>query len=105
MSAIARKASNGGGSGVVQGGLPTTQNGTPSYLFALRMLGVALSDDAMACIDALRRGFADLQKLLPEEEHRTLRLFSQSWRSAMHKPARVDPHESDLLGVPKEPEG
>jgi len=45
----------------------STFNGTlyPLGLFELRALDVALSDAALACIDAVRRGKADLSKLLP----------------------------------------
>lgn len=52
--------------------LASTFNGEryPLDLFELRALDVALSDDALACIDALRWGKADLYKLLPEGERR-----------------------------------
>ncbi len=52
--------------------LAGTYNGEryPFDLFNLRMLDVALSDDALACIDALRWGLADLYKLLPDGERR-----------------------------------
>ena len=46
--------------------LASTFNGEryPFDLFELRVLDVALSDDALVCIDALRWGKADLYKLL-----------------------------------------
>jgi hypothetical protein len=52
--------------------LASTVNGTlyPLDLFELRALDVALADDALACIDALRWGKADLYKLLPDGEER-----------------------------------
>ena len=52
--------------------LASTFNGVryPFDLFDLRMLDVALSDDALVCIDTLRWGKADLYKLLPDGERR-----------------------------------
>lgn len=52
--------------------LASTFNGArhPLDLFELRALDVALADDALACIDALRWGKADLHKLLPDGEQR-----------------------------------
>ena len=52
--------------------IASTFNGAahPFDLFELRTLDVALADDAIACIDALRWGKADLHKLLPDGEHR-----------------------------------
>lgn len=60
--------------------LASTYNGIlyPLDLFELRALDVALADDAMACIDALRWGKADLYKLLPDGEAR-LAAVLQSW--------------------------
>lgn len=56
----------------VAGFLASAFNGTryPFDLLELRMLDVSLSDDALACIDALRWGKADLYKLLPDGERR-----------------------------------
>ncbi len=42
----------------------------PFDLFELRALDVALSDDMLVCIDALRWGKADLHKLVPNGEQR-----------------------------------
>lgn len=42
----------------------------PLDLFELRALDVAIADDALACIDALRWGKADLHRLLPDGEER-----------------------------------
>lgn len=60
--------------------LASTYNGEayPFDLFDLRMLDVALSDDALVCIDALRWGRADLYKLLPDGERRIAAVIT-SW--------------------------
>lgn len=60
--------------------LASTFNGEryPMDLFEPRMLDVALSDDALACIDVLRWGKADLYKLLPDGERRIAKLIT-SW--------------------------
>jgi hypothetical protein len=52
--------------------LASTFNGAafPFDLFELRALNVAIADDALACIDALRWGKADLHRLLPDGEQR-----------------------------------
>lgn len=52
--------------------LASTFNGAafPFDLFELRTLDVGLADDAVACIDALRWGKADLHKLIPDGERR-----------------------------------
>lgn len=50
----------------------------PLDLFELRALDVAVADDALACIDALRWGRADLYKLLPDGERRIAALIA-SW--------------------------
>ena len=54
--------------------LAGTFNGAahPLDLFDLRTLDVSLDDDAMACIDALRWGKADLYKLIPNGHDRIL---------------------------------
>ena len=56
----------------VAGFLASTFNGSayPFDLFELRTLDVPLADDAIACIDALRWGKADLHKLIPDGERR-----------------------------------
>lgn len=50
--------------------LASTFNGAefPLDLFDLRTLDVDIADDALACIDALRWGKADLYKLVPDGE-------------------------------------
>lgn len=60
--------------------LASTFNGTryPLDLFELRALDVSLADDALACIDALRWGKADLYKLLPDGERRIAAVLA-SW--------------------------
>lgn len=60
--------------------LASTYNGEryPFDLFELRALDVELSDDALACIDALRWGKADLHRLLPDGEARVASLI-ESW--------------------------
>lgn len=45
-------------------------------LFDLRALDVAISDDALACIDALRWGKADLHSLVPDGERRIKALIN-----------------------------
>lgn len=50
----------------------------PFDLFELRGLDVEISDDMMACIDALRWGKADLHKLVPEGQKRVQALI-QAW--------------------------
>lgn len=50
----------------------------PLDLFELRTVDVAISDDMLACIDALRWGKADLYKLIPDGHARVLRLC-QTW--------------------------
>lgn len=42
----------------------------PFDLFELRTLDVAISDDMLVCLDALRWGKADLFKLVPDGERR-----------------------------------
>lgn len=58
--------------GRVAGFLASCYDGArfPFDLFELRMLDVALSDDALSCIDALRWGKADLCRLLPDGKRR-----------------------------------
>ena len=60
--------------------LASTFNGEryPFDLFELRVLDVALSDDALVCIDALRWGKADLYKRLPDGERRIAAVIT-SW--------------------------
>lgn len=60
--------------------LAGTFNGAayPFDLFELRALDVALADDTVACIDALRWGKADLHKLIPDGERRIAAVIA-SW--------------------------
>lgn len=46
----------------------------PLDLFDLRSVDVAVSDDMLICIDALRWGKADLYKLVPDGNARILRM-------------------------------
>jgi hypothetical protein len=64
----------------VAGFLASTFNGAayPFDLFELRALDVSLADDALACIDALRWGKADLYKLIPDGERRIAAVLA-SW--------------------------
>lgn len=52
--------------------LASTYNGQafPFDLFELRAVDVSISDDMLACLDALRWGKADLYKLVPDGERR-----------------------------------
>jgi hypothetical protein len=50
----------------------------PFDLFELRAMDVALSDDVLVCIDALRWGRADLHRLLPDGEARVAALI-EAW--------------------------
>lgn len=64
----------------VAGFIASTFNGAdyPFDFFELRALDVALADDAMAYIDALHWGKADLYKLIPDGEHRIAAVLT-SW--------------------------
>ena len=57
--------------------LASTFNGEafPFDLFELRAVDVAISDDMLLCLDALRWGKADLYKLVPDGEKRVLRVL------------------------------
>lgn len=50
----------------------------PLDLFELRTVDVAISDDMLACLDALRWGKADLYKLIPDGHARILRMC-EAW--------------------------
>ena len=56
-----------------------TYNGDtfPFDLFLLRMVDVAIGDDMLDCLDALRWGKADLHKLVPEGESRVQRVIER----------------------------
>ena len=47
--------------------------------YDLRSLDVAISDDVMACLDALRWGKQDLHTLVPDGERRTLAVL-ELWK-------------------------
>lgn len=49
----------------------------PWDLFELRAVDVAIGDDMLACLDALRWGRADLQTLVPQGDHRVQQLLAQ----------------------------
>jgi hypothetical protein len=48
-------------------------------LFDLRVLEVAISDDLLCCLDALRWGRADLYQLVPDGDKRMQAVIAQ-WR-------------------------
>jgi len=50
----------------------------PLDLFELRAVDVAISDDMLTCLDALRWGKADLYKLVPDGHARILRMC-EAW--------------------------
>lgn len=58
--------------------LASTLDGSafPYDLFELRTFDVAIADDLMACIDALRWGKADLHRLVPDGHVRVMRLIA-----------------------------
>jgi hypothetical protein len=70
--------SDTGQAGRVAGFLASCFDGSrfPFDLFDLRALDVDISDDALACIDALRWGKADLYRLLPDGERRMSALIT-----------------------------
>ena len=64
----------------VVGFLAATYNGQafPLDLFELRAVDVAISDDMLQCLDALRWGRADLYTLVPDGDSR-VRAVIQRW--------------------------
>lgn len=50
----------------------------PLDLFELRAVDVAIGDDMLICLDALRWGKADLYKLVPDGHDRILRMC-EAW--------------------------
>lgn len=50
----------------------------PLDLFELRAVDVAIADDMLACLDALRWGRSDLYKLVPDGHSRILRMC-EAW--------------------------
>lgn len=50
----------------------------PFDLFELRTFDVAISDDMLVCLDALRWGKADLYKLVPDGDRR-VKAICASW--------------------------
>ena len=63
----------------IAGFLASTFNGEafPFNPYDLRALDVAISDDMLCCLDALRWGKADLHTLVPDGEKRVLRVLDQ----------------------------
>lgn len=68
--------------------IASTYDGTtfPFDLFELRTVDVAISDDMLACLDALRWGKADLHKLVPDGERRVLAVC-KDWGLTWPEPA------------------
>ncbi len=60
--------------------LATTYNGRAFKfdLFELRAVDIAISDDMLCCLDALRWGRADLHTLIPDGDAR-VRAVIESW--------------------------
>ena len=60
--------------------IASTHNGEnfPFDLFELRTVDVDISDDMLACLDALRWGKADLYKLIPDGERRVVAVI-EAW--------------------------
>lgn len=56
-----------------------TYNGEafPFNLYLLRTVDIEISDDLLACLDALRWGLADLHKLVPDGERRVQRVIER----------------------------
>lgn len=61
----------------IAGFLASTFNGQafPFDPYELRTVDVAISDDMLSCLDALRWGKADLHTLVPDGEKRVLRVL------------------------------
>lgn len=55
--------------------------------FDLRMVDVDISDDMLACLDALRWGKADLHKLVPDGRTRVLAIYKE-WNLSGEEDAR-----------------
>lgn len=66
----------------------------PLDLFSLRAVDVEISDDTIACIDALRWGRADLYKLVPDGQQRIERVI-KDWGVAPPEPP-TPPDGADL---------
>jgi len=67
--------------------LASTYNGEafPFDLFELRSLDIAISDDMLSCLDALRWAKADLYKLVPDGQRRVeavIQLWGLPWPDA-----------------------
>lgn len=63
----------------IAGFLASTFNGQvfPFDRYELRAVDVAISDDMLCCLDALRWAKADLHKLVPDGEKRVLRVLER----------------------------
>ena len=79
LLALAEERSSGQGRRVA-GFLASTFNGEafPFDLFELRALDIAISDDMLLCLDALRWGKLDLHGLVPDGERRVMRVL-EAW--------------------------
>ena len=72
--------------------LAATYNGHafPLDLFELRAVDIAISDDMLACVDALRWGRADLHTLVPDGDAR-LQVVIDRWGLRWLRPAGGTP--------------
>jgi hypothetical protein len=72
--------SDAGQAGKIAQFIAATYNGTAySFdLFDLRAVDVAVSDDMLACIDALRWGKSDLYNLVPDGDRR-IQALCRAW--------------------------
>ena len=76
----------------------------PFDLFELRSVDVAISDDMLLCLDALRWGKADLHRLVPDGERRVLSVLESpgaSGHAASRGPQRPEdskPERESRLG-------
>jgi hypothetical protein len=71
---------NSGQTRRVVGFLASTYNGEvfPFDLFELRAVDIAISDDMLACLDALRWAKADLYKLVPDGDRRVRTVIARA---------------------------
>jgi hypothetical protein len=73
LLALAERSDTGQARTVARFVAATFDGGTfPLNLFELRSVDVAISDDMLVCLDALRWGKADLYKLVPDGHERIL---------------------------------
>ena len=79
--------------------LAATYNGQafPLDLFELRAVDIAISDDMLCCLDALRWGRADLYTLIPEGDAR-VRAVIEHWGPVLARRSLIDePRPIDTL--------